>query len=381
VRRGAGKVRISARMTSVADGFQLWAKRFDRPEQDVLSINDEAAQAIAEALTLDRDAEARALPSTPAAVELYLRARHEYRNFWLDGEGRALALFQQAEALAPGDPMILAGRAIAMSRRAFFFGTGSEEALAVARRAVAAGPQIAEARLAMGTALLQVGEWTTAVRELKLAVARGPALADAHAALGRVISEVGLLRESIRSLETALSLDPQIPLTQTALARAYALLGDWTKVDELISNPEVLMANRGPLARYFGWRRDVEGAKKLLDEMARLGVQSTGGTMLDIIITGELPDDVTTFPPSTDAREIRRRTFLLQLDVEASAYVGALERALEGLRQSAAAGLIDIAWLDGCPLFDQLRADPRFEPIRAIVKKRADEIIAAYRAG
>src|SRR4029078_9616174 len=123
VRRAGGKVRSRARLISVAEGFQLWAKRFDRPEQDVLSINDEAAQAIAEALTLDREAEARVLPTNPEAVDLYVRARHEYRNFWMDRQGRALELFEKAEAISPGDPMILSGKAMVMARRAFYFGT------------------------------------------------------------------------------------------------------------------------------------------------------------------------------------------------------------------------------------------------------------------
>src|SRR6185295_7706402 len=81
VRKARGHVRITARLVSVTDGFQLWAKRFDRPEQDVLSINDEAARAIAEALTLSSHGEAREAPSNPVALDLYIRARHEYRQF------------------------------------------------------------------------------------------------------------------------------------------------------------------------------------------------------------------------------------------------------------------------------------------------------------
>ena len=50
VRRGPGAVRMTVRLVGVIDGFQLWAKRFDRSERDVLAINDEAARAIARAL-------------------------------------------------------------------------------------------------------------------------------------------------------------------------------------------------------------------------------------------------------------------------------------------------------------------------------------------
>src|SRR5262249_10271588 len=52
------------------------AKRFDRPAADVLAVGDEAAAAIAEALAVDWHAPPRA-PTDPAALDLFLRARHE----------------------------------------------------------------------------------------------------------------------------------------------------------------------------------------------------------------------------------------------------------------------------------------------------------------
>ncbi|MFO0676692.1 MAG: serine/threonine-protein kinase, partial [Polyangiaceae bacterium] len=50
VRALGGKVRVSARVVGVHDGFQLWAKRFERPAAEFLVLGDELAQAIASAL-------------------------------------------------------------------------------------------------------------------------------------------------------------------------------------------------------------------------------------------------------------------------------------------------------------------------------------------
>jgi eukaryotic-like serine/threonine-protein kinase len=82
LRRAAGMLRVSARVVSVADGFQLWAKRFDRPEKDALAVSDEVASAVAQALTVQRSGPARVAPSNAAAVDLYLRARHALRGAW-----------------------------------------------------------------------------------------------------------------------------------------------------------------------------------------------------------------------------------------------------------------------------------------------------------
>ncbi len=216
VRRAGGRVRISARLVSVADGFQIWAKRFDRPEQDVLSINDEAACAIAEALTLDGGplrGRAREAPASPLAIDLYLRARHEYRQMWPEHVRRAIELFDQALAIAPDDPLLLSGLAMALSRVAFWVGAaGVARAREVAQRAVLAAPQLGEAQLAYGSMLFQLGENTGAARALRAAVAQSPGLAEAHGALGRLLTEAGAADEGIRLMETAVALDPATPL-------------------------------------------------------------------------------------------------------------------------------------------------------------------------
>jgi serine/threonine-protein kinase len=117
VRKSGGKLRVNARLVSVADGFQLWAKRFDRPEAEFLAVGDEAANAIAEALTLVRDLPAREAPTDPLAIDLYLRARHAYHAGWAMNVDVAVRLFEEALARAPDDPQILAGYALALMRR------------------------------------------------------------------------------------------------------------------------------------------------------------------------------------------------------------------------------------------------------------------------
>ncbi len=387
VRRARGSVRISARLISVADGFQLWAKRFDRPEQDVLSINDDAAHAIADALTLDREASAREAPSSPEAVDLYLRARHEYRKFWQNSQESALALFAQAEALAPGDAMILSGKALALSRRSFFTGVGVDEARASAEQAVAASSTLADARLALGSVLLQQGEWMNAVRELRQAIHRGPGLAEAHAAVGRVLMEVGDVDEAIRRLDAALGLDLRAPLAAEALVRCYALRGEWTRVDEQL---ELLLNNKDDAAywttraRMMLWRRDQAAALALL---AQLGPEHShlpvARLMLKIIAQRSIPGDAA-------ARQLlgveaigslRRRMFFMQMETELHAFMGDLENAMAALKRAADSGLIDFGWLDHCPLLGEIRRDPSFPSLRAQVKQRADAILDAYRTG
>src|SRR5205085_11597494 len=95
VRKAGDKLRITTRLIGVADGFQLWAKRFDRPASDVFAIDEEAAREIADALTVDLAVPVRAAPTDPVALDLFLRARHRYNSYRSDELQEAVALFEQ----------------------------------------------------------------------------------------------------------------------------------------------------------------------------------------------------------------------------------------------------------------------------------------------
>src|SRR5262249_15117883 len=51
IRRAGDLLRVSARLVGVADGFQIWSARFERPAAGAFVLNDEVAQAIANALS------------------------------------------------------------------------------------------------------------------------------------------------------------------------------------------------------------------------------------------------------------------------------------------------------------------------------------------
>jgi serine/threonine-protein kinase len=417
VRRARGSVRISARLVSVADGFQIWAKRFDRPEQDVLSINDEAAAAIGEALTLDgRAPPAREAPSDPVAIDLYLRARHEYRKFWPHHLERAVTLFDQALSVAPDDPLLLAGLSLALARLAFFSGAaGIARARQVAERAVAAAPHLGEAYLALGSVLLQSGDAPGAARALRSAVARAPGLAEAHGALGRILCEAGAVDEGLRRLEAAHALDPDMPLVLPELVRVYALVGRWDRSEEILAGYPVDAAGYWTLrTRTAMWRRD---PALIASCLARISADAEGAQfprlLLEVLhkrpIPGEIsPDDrpprvvdlaeverdlsalavaspiqrAESIEQGTSAPDgaVRRHAFVLQLRAEVLCFFGHHAAAIEAVRRCAEVGLVDRFWLERCPLLDEVRKSESFPAILGAVARRTDAILDAYRS-
>ena len=52
IRRSGSRIRITAQLMAVADGYQLWSERYDREMVDVFAVQDEIASAIAKRLQL-----------------------------------------------------------------------------------------------------------------------------------------------------------------------------------------------------------------------------------------------------------------------------------------------------------------------------------------
>jgi serine/threonine-protein kinase len=74
----------------------------------------------------------------------------------------------------------------------------------------------------------------------------------------------------------------------------------------------------------------------------------------------------------------RRTAFFRQIAAEASAFAGHHEETLSCLAQSIESGLIDLVWLDHCPLLERARQDTRFYTLRVRVQARAAAVGRAF---
>jgi hypothetical protein len=80
VRRTGDRVRLSARLISTSDGYQLWSESYDRQLADIFEVQDELARAIVSALKVQHVGQAdQRLVEPPTddvkAYELYLKGR------------------------------------------------------------------------------------------------------------------------------------------------------------------------------------------------------------------------------------------------------------------------------------------------------------------
>jgi serine/threonine-protein kinase len=394
VRKSGGKLRVNARLVSVADGFQLWAKRFDRPEAEFLAVGDEAANAIAEALTLVRDLPAREAPTDPLAIDLYLRARHAYHAGWAMNVDVAVRLFEEALARAPDDPQILAGYALELMRRFSFDPRGTEadgnRAKAAAERALQKVPTLGEARMALANHALITGDGVACARAVREALAVSPGSADVHDMRGRLLGEVGSPVDALASLSTAVKLEPSNLRARGDAMRMHALLGDYAPVDDLVARAAGEAGTEGVVivlaARLALWKRDVEMLRRIEETTKDLqyAFKSAVGELVAVGVSGNitpaLADLGKTWGKVTHGA-VRRSAFFQQLAAEVAAYAGLDDAALDAIEAGDRLGLIDISWLDRCPLLDRLRDSPRFAEARRGIAARASAVLAALEGG
>lgn len=392
LRRIGETVRASIRLIAVEDGFQLWAKRFDRPPNEVLSIADDAAQAIAKALTAEAPAQ-RVRTADAEAEDLYLRGRSLLRRGWHSASREAVEILGRAYDRAGDDPRIVGTYALSLARVYGLEHCGrevAERAREIAARAMALEPEQPEARVALGTINLQNGEADAAVVHLQQALLRAPNSIDALDWLGRIMVEIDRVEDGIALLEKAYAIDPEYETARHQIARIRGLLGDRAgllgTLGEMPKHPADIAPWFLVQCRDVLWHRDKVGAETLLAKLdrtvelppsARFPITAVlevamglGQRLADhAVVDRTLPIDA--------SRPPRRAAFNAQMRVELFSAVGDTAASLENLKHADSNGCFDIVWLERCPLLGELRAHPDYPTVHEHVRVRALRIAQA----
>jgi TolB-like protein/Flp pilus assembly protein TadD len=246
VRKAGSRLRITAQLVNVEDGYHLWSERYDREMEDVFTIQDDIARAIADRLqvTLAGGAGERLVEPPTESVEaydLYLKGRFFVnRQVEVKGEGprKGIEFFEQALALDPGYALAHAGIADAY---AFLGNTGilqPKQALPKAReaalRALELDDTLAETHCALGWMYMFFDyDWAGAERHFRRAIELAPLSVDAHLRYSDYLLWVrGRFDEAIAEARRCVELEPTSVVANTWLGRHLCRAG---RYDEAIT--------------------------------------------------------------------------------------------------------------------------------------------------
>ncbi|MEP3466898.1 MAG: hypothetical protein ABJN65_12820, partial [Parasphingorhabdus sp.] len=100
IRRAGDKIRISAHLLETGSQAGIWSDQYDRDIEDIFAVQDEIAEAIAEAM--DRRFSAKPVPPiAPEIYDRYLRAREDGIDFRSDDMQRTLMILESVTHDAP----------------------------------------------------------------------------------------------------------------------------------------------------------------------------------------------------------------------------------------------------------------------------------------
>ena len=218
VRTAGGRLRVTAQLTDVASGYQLWSERYDRDAADVFAVQDEIAAGVVGAVKARLAPDQTAIQARPPvrnleAYQLYLQARH--LRFTKNDHGGALRCFERAIALDPAHAPSWVGLAEIKVLVTFYGLEPTREAYRSARAALARASALAgESATALhveGMIAMTDRDWPAAERLLRRAVALEPANVAAQCWLGVLLTLLGRHDEAALALQHARDLDPLSP--------------------------------------------------------------------------------------------------------------------------------------------------------------------------
>ena len=223
VRKQGRRVRISAQLIQVSDGFHMWSAAYDRDLTDIFAVQEDIANAVAGSLRVTLFGEMTLSPraASAEAYNAYLQGRYFYALPSNEGLEKSIAYYEQAINLDPTYAPAWAALSRAHSFRAEFFSSGFqakaagsvkeeiEKAREAAERALSLDPHLAAAYAAMGSIKKAYDwDWAGADACYQRALALEPGNVEAVLGAANLAATLNHFDEALRLDRRAIDLDP-----------------------------------------------------------------------------------------------------------------------------------------------------------------------------
>lgn len=278
VRRQGSRVRITAQLINVVNGYHIWSERYDKELDDIFAIQDEIAIAITEKLKITLLNEERLLiekkpTEDHEAYDLYLKGRF-YLNKRGSGIGKALQYFHQAVAKDPEFSLAFAGMADVHCLLALYSivppHQGMPKAKQYAEKAIKSNNALAEAYTSLAfISIFYDWDWNEAKRIFQLVFAINPSYAPAHYWYSYYLSFVECkFEEAVQEATKAERLEPMEPVPFHIASMMYINYGKFEEALQASQTAIQLDPMFFPAYRSLGM--SLVGLKRLKDAIEAL---------------------------------------------------------------------------------------------------------------
>ena len=349
VRRMGNRLRITAQLVNVADGYQLWSERYDREMEDVFAIQDDISQAIVKALrVILTEGEKKQIEKARAvnvqAYDYYLRGRQYFHQLRRKSLEYAKQMFQKAIDIDPDYARAHAGVADCYSLLYTYFDAREfnlRQADIASNKALDLEPELAEAHVARGLAVSLSKHFDEAEREFDTAMRLDPKLFEAAYWFARSRLSQGMYEEAVKLLERAAALRPEDYQTAGFLGQALTALG---KHEEAAAS----------------YRRQV----KLIDVHLELNPDDPRACILGAVANAIIHDKERAVQFAKQAMQVDPDDPMLLYNVACTyAQLSMPQESLDALERSVEKGWGDRNWIEHDSDLDSIRDTPRYKAI------------------
>jgi adenylate cyclase len=349
VRKMGNKLRITAQLVNVADGYHLWSERYDRELEDVFAIQDDISQAIVKALRViltegEKKAIEKARVVNVHAYDFFLRGQQYFHQWRRKSVEYARQMYNRAVEIDPEYALAHAGIADACSSLYTYWDAREfnlRQADIASRRALELEPDLAEAHVARGIAVSLTKQFAEADQEFETALRLNPKLFEAAYFYGRGLKSQGRNAEAAKMFERASLLRPEDFQAPNFLANVLDDMG---------------LAAEGAAARRL--------SLKLIDERLELNPDDARATNLGATTLARMGDREQTV-------EYIRRSLAIDPDDSGMLYniacayslIGMPDEALASLETAVDRGFGHKEWIEHDSDLESIRDTPRFQAI------------------
>jgi pentatricopeptide repeat protein len=376
--RDGNRIRVHAQLIRAATDEHFWSEAYDRELRDVLTLQSDVAQSIAQKVEVTITGEERARltaarPVSPEVYENYLKGRSILdKSYSRSGLEESIGYFEEATKRDATFAPAYVGLANAYDRLGtIFIGTPPSEVrpkvVNAARKALELDPGLAEAHVLLAGVYQEEWRWSDAEAEYKRALDLKPNDAAAHVGFAHWLLCQGRTQEALTWTARGRELDP-LAVSGTSVGETLFFA---RRYDEAIHELRSVLAVQGDSASalwYLGFSLIANGqphdAIPVLEKAASITNRSPG--VIGVLIRAY-------------AHAGRRKDALRLLDelkqrgqkgyVPAGAFVNAYlgledrEQAFAWLEHAYQEQSNILQFLKVHPFFDPVRDDPRFNDL------------------
>lgn len=383
VRKARDRLRITAQLINVADGYHLWSEKYDRNLEDIFTIQDEISLSIVNELKVkllkgEKTKLVKRHTDNKEAFNLYLKGRYFWNRRHEGDMMKALQFYNQSLSQDPQYALPYLGTADVFFVLGLWAFIPPQEAYAKGReainRALEIDDTIGEAYTSRGFFnFLYNWDWSGAENNFRRGIELNPNSAYTHGWYAVYLMAVKRFDEAIERTRQAVELEPLSPIINALYG---AVLGFGDRVSKgreqlhkaLEMEPNLPMGHLWLGMEYIIPEPVYEKAIEHLQRAADLGMTFALGFLGWAYGLAGKKDEAFKILKRLD--EISKKRYVAPL-LKAFVYFGLdlLDEAFEQLERSYQARDFFLAFLShdpflGLPLAPKVVSDPRFVELR-----------------